>query len=177
MTDRSKLRETSGGASAPPDDVILDDEYGAAPSRKMEIAIAVTGLALSVLTIVLSRNIELRMGGGGVDPRWWPTALSIAAAGLCAVMLVGALALPVAAREDLERAQSDGWGRVFAALALSSVYVFGWWRFGYVVPTLIYLFALLWVFDVRNRLSLVLFPVLTTAFIYGLFHFLLRIPL
>ena len=177
MTDRSKLRDESGGTSVPPDSMILDDEYGAAPSRPMEITIAVVGLALSILAIVLSRNIHLRMGGGGIDPKWWPTVLACAGAALSGLMLVRALALPVAAREDLEGAQRDGWARMFVALVLSSLYVFGWWRFGYLGPTLVYLFALLWTFGVRKVTALVLYPVLTTAFIYGLFHFLLRIPL
>lgn len=178
MTDRSKLRDTSGGAKAPPDNAILDyDEYGAIPSRRMEITISLVALALSILAIVLSRSIDLRMGGGGIDAKWWPTVLSSGAAVLSGFMLVSALALPLADREDLEGAQKDGWGRMFIALALSALYVFAWWRFGYIVPTLVYLVALLFTFGVRSWLALILYPVLTTAFIYGLFHFLLRVPL
>src|SRR5690606_26031182 len=96
---------------------------------------------------------------------------------LSGFMLISALALPLADREDLEGAQKEGWARMFIALALSALYVFAWWRFGYIAPTLIYLLALLLVFGVRSRLVLILFPVLTTAFIYGLFHLLLRVPL
>ena len=177
MTDRSKLRETSGGAQALPDEAISDYEFVAAPSRRMEIAIGATALALSVLAIYLSRSIDLRMGGGGIDAKWWPTVLSSSAAVLSAIILGTALFMPVAQREDLEGAQKDGWVRMLVALGLSSLYVFAWWQIGYLVPTLVYLFALLWVFGNRNPIALVLYPVLTTAFIYGLFHSLLRIPL
>lgn len=178
MTDRSELRETSGGTKVPPDNAIPDyDEYGAAPSRRMEITIALVALALSILAIVLSRSIELRMGGGGIDAKWWPTMLSSGAAVLSGFMLLSAFALPLADREDLEGAQRDGWVRMFIALALSALYVFAWWRFGYIVPTLVYLLALLLAFGVRSWLVLILFPVATTGFIYGLFHLLLRVPL
>lgn len=177
MSGLEKLGETSGGAEAPPDDAIVEYDNAAVPSRRMEIVIAAVALALSLLALVLSRNIYLRMGEGGLDPKWWPTVLSIGSSVLSAILLAVAMMGPVAERYDLESSQNDGWPRMLAALALSALYLVAWWQWGYIVPTLVYLFALLWLFKVRGWLPLILFPALTTAFIYGLFHLLLRVPL
>lgn len=177
MSELNQLREASGGHSSPPDEAVLDYENIAAPSRRMEIAISIIALTISIAAWVLSQNIRLRMGGGGIDPKWWPTVLSIVGCILSSVMLLTAILRPPADRSDLEGAQSDGWPRVAASLALTGLYIFGWAQLGYVVPTAVYLLALLWLYGIRSWKPLVLFPVITTAFIYGLFHILLRIPL
>lgn len=175
MTELTQLRETSGGDQSLPDEAASPD-YSAQASRPLETTVGVIALGLSLLAVYLSQNIHVRMGGGGVDPKWWPTALSIVACVLSACMLGSALIRPED-RSDFFQATSEGWKRVVLGLVLTSLYVFGWWRIGYIVPTALYLFALLWLLGIRRWKPLVLFPVLTTAFIYGLFHLLLRVPL
>lgn len=177
MSQPGKPAASSGDANVSPDETLGGHEHLAHPSRRLETVVAAVALALSVLALVLSRNIHLRMGAGGLDPKWWPTLLSLAAATLSAVLLAMALFGPAAARDDLESTHRDGWARMLVALALSVLYVFAWSRFGYVVPTLVYLLALLWLFGVRNAIALVLYPAITTAFIYGLFRLMLRVPL
>ena len=151
--------------------------HAAVPSRRFEIVIAAVALALSLLALYLSRSIHLRMGAGGIDPKWWPTVLSIVAGSLSALLLSIALFGGPAERDDLESAHRAGLARTLIALALSALYVFAWSRFGYVVPTLAYLAALLWTFGARSPLALILYPALTTTFIYALFRMLLRVPL
>lgn len=145
--------------------------------RIKEAVTAITALGLSVLAIVLSQNINLRMGDSGLNARWWPTVLSSSSALLSTMLVLSALFLPVEADEEAQAAQKDGWLRVIIVLAISSLYVFAWARIGYIIPTAIYLFALLWTFGVRSKIVLFLYPVLTTAFIYLLFHKMLRVPL
>jgi hypothetical protein len=140
------------------------------------VIVGAVALALSLLALYLSQNIHVRMGGGGVDPKWWPTALSIVATMLSVGMLVAAFTRPED-RSDLLQATLDGWRRVTVALGLTALYVFGWWQIGYLAPTALFLFALLWLFGVRSWKPLVLYPVITTAFIYALFQLLLRVPL
>ena len=177
MSGQGKLAASSGGANASPDETPEEKEHFAVPSRRLEIAIAVVALTLSALAVYLSRNIHLRMGAGGLDPKWWPTLLSLVAGALSAILLAIALFGPPIARDNLESTHHAGWTRMLIALALSVLYIFAWSRAGYVAPTLLYLFALLWLFGVRNRIALVLYPAVTTAFIYGLFRLLLRVPL
>lgn len=145
--------------------------------RIKETATAATALGLSVLAIVLSQNINLRMGDSGLNARWWPTVLSISSALLSSMLVLSALFLPIAADEEAQPAQKNGWLRVIIVLAISSLYVFAWARIGYIIPTAVYLFALLWIFGVRSKTVLFFYPVLTTAFIYSLFHTMLRVPL
>jgi hypothetical protein len=63
------------------------------------------------------------------------------------------------------------------ALALSALYVFAWSHLGYVGPTLVFNLVLLRIFGLRSWKALGVYSVVTTAFIYGLFHYLLRVPL
>jgi hypothetical protein len=177
MTELDKLAAATGDTLVSPVETSDEPDFSARPARPMEIIIAVTALGLSVLALVLSQNIYLRMGGGGLDPKWWPTLLSIVAAGLSAILVGMSLFGPLASRGDLEASHRQGWVRMLVALALSALYVFAWWQVGYLIPTVAYLFALLWSFGLRSWKGLVAFPVLTTALIYGLFHFLLRVPL
>lgn len=176
MAEPEKLATQSGDTIVSPDDT-AEFDLAAMPSRRLEIVTAVVALILSIVALVLSRNIYLRMGAGGLDPKWWPTLLSILAAGLSAILIGLALFGPAQSRGELESSHHDGWVRMLLALALSTLYALAWWVFGYLVPTAIYLFALLWVFGLRSWKGLVAFPLVTTAFIYGLFHFLLRVPL
>lgn len=177
MTELDKLTASTGDTLVSPVETAGEPDFSARPSRPLEIIIAVAALALSVLALVLSQNIRLRMGGGGLDPKWWPTLLSILSACLAAILVGMSLFGPAANRGDLEAGHRDGWVRMLIALALSALYVFAWWQFGYLIPTAIYLFALLWSFGLRSWKGLIAFPVITTGFIYGLFHFMLRVPL
>ncbi|KKC38113.1 hypothetical protein WH87_10940 [Devosia epidermidihirudinis] len=177
MTELNQLADSSGDIILSPEELAAEHDLAARPSRRLEIVIAVTALVLSVTAIVLSQNIYLRMGAGGLDPKWWPTVLSSIAAGLSAILVGFALFGPTVSRGDLESVADGGWQRMLLALALSALYVFAWAQIGYIVPTIIYLAALLWLFGLRAWKGLVLFPLITTGFIYGLFHTMLRVPL
>lgn len=177
MIEPGTLAAAPGNTDVLPGEPVEDFAFAAKPSRRLEIVIAVTALVLSVIALLLSRNIYLRMGSGGLDPKWWPTLLSIMAAVLSSVLLGMSLLGPTASRGDLEATQSDGWKRMLSALTLSALYAFAWSMVGYVIPTVLYLVALLWVFGLRSWKGLIAFPLVTTALIYGLFHFMLRVPL
>lgn len=177
MTEPKTLAATPGDTDVLPGEPVEEFDFAAKPSRRLEIAIAVTALVFSVTALVLSRNIYLRMGSGGLDPKWWPTLLSIMAAVLSSILLGMSLFGPASSRGELESAHEDGWKRMLSALTLSALYAFAWSLAGYLVPTVLYLAALLWVFGLRSWKGLIAFPLITTAFIYGLFHFMLRVPL
>jgi hypothetical protein len=117
------------------------------------------------------------MGGGGVDPKWWPTLLSVLAAGLSAILVGMSLFSSPMSRGEVEATEQDGWIRMLVALTLSAIYVFAWSTIGYVIPTLVFTAALLFVFGLRSWKGLVIFSTVTTGFIYGLFHYLLKVPL
>src|SRR5690606_36267098 len=126
MTELTQLRETSGGKQSLPDETVSPD-FSAQPSRSLELVVGVVALGLSLLAWYLSQNIHVRMGGGGVDPKWWPTVLSIAASILSFCMLVTAFTR-AEDRSDLMQATLDGWKRVVSGLVLTSIYVFAWWQ-------------------------------------------------
>lgn len=174
------MAEIQAFAAAPEASGAPEEEAGArlaAPSRPLEIAVGGGALALSLAALWFSRSIRLRMGAGGLDPKWWPTLLSCLGCGLAVLLLARAFRGEPLGRGDLEAATPEGWARLIGALALSGLYVFAWSRLGYAAPTIAYAFGLLWLFGLRRPLPLILYPLLTTGFIYGVFRILLKAPL
>lgn len=160
-----------------------------APSRRMEVMVAAVALAIIVSVVLLAQQIELRRESapGQIDARFWPTVLgctgAVAALWRLALVLRGG---PVE-RDDLERVQPGGAGRLAMTLLLSVVYVALWEQRTVVaagfqvqvfpVVTVLLLAGLTWLYGGRGWRALILFPVGATALIYVLFHTLLRIPL
>jgi len=70
MTEHDTLAAASGDTDVLSDDATEGLDIAARPSRRLEIAVAVTALVLSVTALILSRAIHLRMGAGGIDPQW-----------------------------------------------------------------------------------------------------------
>jgi hypothetical protein len=177
MSEQISLMTSTGDSSLSPDAELNEPDFRAPPSRCLEIATASIALALSALAFYFAYNIELRMDPGGINARWWPSVLSITASLLSAIMLVASMTINTIDRGDVEVSNADGWSRMLKALALSSLYVFAWSQIGYFFPTLAYLVALLWIFGLRNFVAMGLYSLVTTSFIYGLFHYMLRVPL
>lgn len=170
-SDLPSLYTASIGTEVDPIDIT------ARPSRTMEIVVAAVGLAASLAGLLFAGQVELRAETGGIDPRWWPTVLSIGSAVLSAALLVVALVRPPFDRSDLETISEGGWRRLLLASVVAAGYVAAWQLIGYLPATLVFLALLVWVFGGRGWKTLVLFPVLTTAFTYLLFHTLLKVPL
>ncbi|MBD8078604.1 tripartite tricarboxylate transporter TctB family protein [Cellulosimicrobium arenosum] len=161
------------GAGAPTDP---DPAPPAPPSRRLEVASALVSLVLLAGLAFLARRIELRTETGGIDPRWWPELLGTVGAVLAVALLVVALVRP-SDRGDLEATTRTGYVRLGASVALTVGYLLLWPLVGFLVATPIYLLALILLFGGRGWRTLIGFPVLTTAFIYLLFHTLLEVPL
>lgn len=169
--------------------VPVDDSESAAASRPLEIVFAAVALAISAGYLFLSTQIELRQeaAAGQIDARFWPLVLGTVAVAVSIALLVFALVRPAPSREDIERIRPGGVVRVIATSILTLIYV-GLWTlssvilFGYRIElfpiiTAIYMIALMLVFGHRRWLSLVIYPIAVTAFIYVLFGMLLRVPL
>lgn len=172
------------------EDVAESDEYeGARPSRALEIAFGVVALAFTSGFLALSTQIHLRREAapGQIDARFWPLVLGVCAVVVSIIILVYALTRPAAGREDVERIQPGGATRVIVTLVLSGVFVALWSLgsvilFGYRIEVFpiaaaLLMAALMLVYGHRRWLSLIIYTVAVTAFIYVVFGMLLRIPL
>ena len=150
----------------------------AKPSRRLERAIALTLVVLSVAGIVGSRVIAVRTETGGIDPRWWPTALCSLTLVLALVLTVVVYRKPPFDREDLEVSNRGGWYRLMWTIICSALYIVAWTLSkNFVAPSVIILVVLMWIYDGRGWKALVIYPVATVTFIYLLFHTLLKVPL
>lgn len=150
----------------------------APPSRRLERGIGLVLTALSVLGLIGSRSIDVRVDSPGVGPQWWPTMLSVIALLISAVLAVLAFTRPPSERSGLESATRGGRRRLGLTVVIIALFVVAWTGTGnFLVPCVLMLVALLLSYGSRSWKALVVFPVLTTAIIYLLFHLLLRIPL
>lgn len=171
-------------------DIAETDEYqGAAASRPLEIAFALVSLAVASGYLVLATQIELRReaGPGQIDARFWPMVIAVTAIAIAIALLVVAVTRPVPGRDEIERIQPGGVKRVLATLALaggfiavwslSTVVLFGYRIEVFPIAAAVLMAALMLVYGHRRWLSLVIYTVSLTAFIYVVFGMLLRIPL
>ncbi|HWU29216.1 MAG TPA: tripartite tricarboxylate transporter TctB family protein [Microbacterium sp.] len=171
-------------------DTPVEDEYqSAAPSRGLEIAFAVVALAFAAGYLFLATQIPLRReaAAGQMDARFWPTVIGVAAVALAVILLVIAISRPAPSREDVERIQPGGVLRMAATLAIACVFV-ALWSLGSVVlmgyrieifpiAAGLLMASLMLVYGHRRWLSLIIYTVAVTAFVYVVFGMLLRIPL
>ena len=169
--------DSAAGVAGTPSSTDFAPELAAVSSRRLEVTTAAAALVISVCGYVLAQALQIRTETGGVDPRWWPTLLSLVAAALSVALLVIAILRPPFDRSELEVASKQGWMRLGIALVCGILYIVLWQLAGYLIATPLFLAALLWVFGGRGWKTLILFPVLTTAFTYVLFHTLLKVPL
>lgn len=166
------------------------DEYqGAQPSRLLEIVFAGVALGFSAGYVALTTQIPLRReaAAGQIDARFWPYVLGVAAVVVSLVILVYAITKPAPTRDDVERIQPGGIVRVSVTLLISIAFVAVWSLgsvilFGYRIEVFpiaaaLLMASLMLVYGHRRWLSLIIYTVSVTAFIYVVFGMLLRIPL
>jgi hypothetical protein len=177
LVDAATTDATSSDA-ATTDAVTTDDGAvpTAEPSRRLEVGSALVALVVLGGLAFLARRIEVRVETGGIDPRWWPELLGTVGAALAVALLVVAVVRP-ADRGDLEATTRTGVVRLVATVALAAGYLVLWPLVGFLVATPVFLLAAVVLFGARGWRTLVLFPLLTTAGIYLLFHTLLEVPL
>lgn len=164
---------------ASPDDALAEREAeqpGLPPSRPLEIVTAVVSLLVFALVTWLAGRIELRAETGGIDPRWWPRALGLAGMAVSAALLVVAVVRTIP-RDDIESTTRTGWIRLGVVLAATAAFAVAWPAVGFLPSALVYALVLIAVLGGRGWKTLVIFPVGVTAFIYLLFHTLLKVPL
>lgn len=166
-----------------------DTEGSAAPSRPLEITLAIVALLFSAGYLFLSTQIVLRREAppGQIDARFWPLVLGTTAVAIALILLVVAITRPAPSRDDIDRIQPGGVVRVLITAVLTVVFVAVWSvssivLFGYrfelfPIATALYLFLLMFIYGQRRWVGLVVYPIALTALIYVLFGMLLRIPL
>jgi hypothetical protein len=165
--------DTSASQGTPSD----PDGVPTAPaSRRLEVGSALGALVFLGALAFLARRIELRAETGGIDPRWWPELLGTIGLVLGVALLIVSVSRPVP-RDDLEASTRSGLVRVAVIVAITAVYLVMWPVVGFLVATPVFLVAVTAVTGGRGWRALLLFPVLTTGFIYLLFQMLLEVPL
>lgn len=155
----------------------VPDAEAPTPSRRLEVVSAAVCLALAVTLYLGARAIDLRTETGGIDPRWWPQVLGMAGIVLSTALLATALLRPPPVADDLQTATRDGRRRLAVGLVASAVLIVLWPRVGFLVAMVPFVAGLTYLFGGRGWKTLVLFPVLLVAFLYGVFDVALSVPL
>ncbi|MBT2474094.1 tripartite tricarboxylate transporter TctB family protein [Microbacterium sp. ISL-103] len=166
-----------------------DDHQGAPASRPLEIAFGVVALAFSAGYLFLATQIPLRREAlpGQIDARFWPMVIAVTAVVVSIAVLAMAITRPAPGREDLERIQPGGTTRVILTLVITGAFIAVWSLgsvilFGYRIEVFpiaaaLLMATLMLLYGHRRWLSLIIYSVSVTAFVYVVFGMLLRIPL
>lgn len=159
------------------DDMPVDEVTSAAPAPAMEKVAAGVVLAFGVLMLVGARAITVRNETGGIDPRWWPTAIACGIIGCGLWMLANAL-LGVSIDRQVDPARRRGWFQMIATVVGLAI-VLLLWRVGvsFLLLGPIFLVVINWVFGLRKWTSLLLFPGIIAVLLYTVFQMLLKVPL
>lgn len=153
------------------------DDPKARPSRRIEVTAAAVCVVLTGLLLVGAYDIEVRAETAGVGPRSWPTLLGWVGLAMSVVLLAVAALRPPPERDELEVIYRRGVLRCVAAVVLAAAYIAVWDATDFRLATPVFLAAVVAVFGGRSWQSLLLYPVVTTAAVYALFHTVLQVPL
>lgn len=170
-------------------DAVESEYQGAAASRPLEVAFAAIALAVSAGYLVLATQVPLRREAapGQIDARFWPMVIGVAAIVAAIVLLVVAITRPPMERDEIERIQPGGVLRVILTLVISAAFVALWSLgsvilFGYRIEIFpiaagLLMAGLMLLYGHRRWVSLIIYSVAVTAFVYVVFGMILRIPL
>lgn len=173
MTDATPSSDATHPVAS--EDAHLD--LTAPPSPPLEKAAAAVVLLIGVVMLAGARAIVLRNETGGIDARWWPTAIAVGIIACGAWMAFNALTGRRGER-DVDRVGAHGWVQVATTVAMTALVLF-LWQVGvsFLVLGPAYLIVLNWVYGLRNWRSLLLFPGIITAILFLVFQLLLKVPL
>lgn len=145
--------------------------------KKGNIITSVLVMALSIYVIVTCMGYPTAeaYGTGVPGPGLWPMA--IAACMLLAAVSLLIKALRTKPEEDTSIAMwTEGTKRVYITMAILVVYVAVLGIVGFILSTAAMLFIFMQWFAKKNPLITLLISVICTAVIYGVFKFLLNVP-
>ncbi len=161
--------------TGPHEDTVETTAATTAPG--MERIAAAVVLAFGLWMLMAARGIQVRNETGGIDPRWWPTAIATGVIVCGLWMLINAL-LGVKIDRDVEASQRVGWIQMFTTLAGIAVVLFAWnLGISFVVLGPLFLLCLNWIYGLRKWTSLLLFPAIIGVLLYSVFQLLLKVPL
>lgn len=153
-------------------------KHQASPSRTLEKTVAFVLVAGSCAALIGARNIDVANETGGYDPRWWPTIITVIVLLLSIMLAIVAFVRPPFERDNVDSISDGGWTRLGATAVVTLLFIYGWRLSGnFVVPCALFLGALIWSYGGKGWKAILVFPVVTTAMIYVLFHTILKVPL
>ncbi|GAB3707127.1 tripartite tricarboxylate transporter TctB family protein [Mariniluteicoccus flavus] len=149
----------------------------APPSPTMEKAVAAVVLLFGAAMFAGARSIVVRNETGGIDPRWWPSAIAIGILASGAWMMFNAVTRRRGER-DVDPVGASGLIQMVVTAVMTAV-ILVLWQVGlsFLVLAPAYLIVLNWMYGLRTWKSLLLFPAAITLILYLVFQLLLKVPL
>jgi hypothetical protein len=160
-----------------PAEVARDTVRGGGESRLHRLIGPAAGVLFGLVVIVLAQSIQEPAIDTSFSPRWWPEILGGVIIALSLGVAIKEIAAPGPADEEIEPRTREGVIRVLAVLGAIAAYGVLWYFTIFPVATVILFVALVFILGARGWKALLLFPVVCTAVLYGLFGLLLKVPL
>lgn len=160
-----------------PVDTARDTVAGGGESRLHRLIGPAAGILFGLVVIALAQSIQEPAIDTSFSPRWWPETLGGVVILLSVGVAIKEILAPGPADEEIEPRTREGVIRVVAVLAAIAAYGVLWYFTIFPVATFALFVALVFILGARGWKALVLFPVICTAVLYGLFGLLLKVPL
>ncbi|WP_353860954.1 tripartite tricarboxylate transporter TctB family protein [Azospirillum formosense] len=146
--------------------------------RLATLVIAVLVMAVAVAAIIVAGDFPPTMLETDVGPARFPIIFAVALLVLCAILVFNTLRAPAAPPDDPAQAEPKAsYGTVAIGIALTALCLFGMEHVGYMVATVPYLFALMWLMGRRNLIMNAVLAVGLTVLIDVAFVYALNVPL
>lgn len=145
--------------------------------KKGNIITSIIVIALSIYVIVVCAGYPTAeaYGTGVPGPGLWPMA--VAALMLIAAVILLIKSIRMKPEEDVSiEIWTDGTKRVYISMGILIVYVALLGVLGFIISTALMLFIFMQWFAKKNPLITMLISIVCTAAIYGVFRFVLNVP-
>ncbi|KAA0687557.1 tripartite tricarboxylate transporter TctB family protein [Azospirillum brasilense] len=146
--------------------------------RLATLVIAALVMAVAVAAIIVAGDFPPTMLETDVGPARFPIIFAVALLVLCAILVFNTLRAPAAPPDDpAEVGPKISYGTVAIGIALTALCLFAMEHVGYMVATVPYLFALMWLMGRRNLIMNAVLAVGLTILIDVAFVYALNVPL
>jgi len=148
--------------------------------KDIELVLPLVLLLATTIYLAASFRISTAFDSGIVNSAFTPRVVALLMYAALLFVLRDALRARPTRGQDAGEAAAGSWAEPVWVVVLTAVYVVAFRPLGYVISTLLYVYALFWLFlfDEKSQLKRILYCLVITAIFYGLFTevFHVRLP-
>ncbi|KAB2329564.1 tripartite tricarboxylate transporter TctB family protein [Cytobacillus depressus] len=141
--------------------------------KRIEIMIGLILMAFSILILSIASQFPKGLGHD-VGARFFPNFYAYLLIGLSVLYILTSL---YKVREEEKKHGNKEWIKAIVGMICTFAYFFLMEFTGFLIATPVFLAGMMWIFNYRKPIRIIVFTALITAAIYVVFSILLKVPL